>query len=91
MLYVIVDQDIIDTNKIEIGASKTTTLQNDGSAVSRPISNINISQIVPFVNNKDLLRYLPDDMLSDEQKQIKWEAIAETIKYTNSIVVDIIA
>ena len=28
------------------------------------------------------MRYLPDDMLSAEQKKIKWEGLAETVKKT---------
>ena len=43
---------------------------------------ISLADIVPFVNGKDLLRYLPDDMLDAEQKRVKWEGIAETIKRT---------
>lgn len=35
-------------------------------------------------SSKDLLRYLPDDMLSASQKEIKWQGIAETIEYTNN-------
>lgn len=38
-------------------------------------SNFRLSQIIPFTNNKDLLRYLPDDMLSHKQQEIKRAAI----------------
>ena len=49
---------------------------------SRSAYMISLADIVPFVNGKDLLRYLPDDMLDAEQKRVKWEGIAETIKRT---------
>lgn len=78
VLYVVVDQQ-----KIKAEVLKTTTQQNDGSAVSRSAFTYNVPQLVSLVNSKDLLRYLPDDMLSTEQKKIKQEGIAETIKYTN--------
>ena len=42
-----------------------------------------IADIVPFVNSKDVLRYLPDDMPNEKQKSAKWEAIADTTKRTN--------
>lgn len=78
VLYVVVDQQ-----KIKAEVLKTTTQRNDGSAVSRSAFTYNVPQVVSLVNSKDLLRYLPDDMLSTEQKKIKLEGIAETIKYTN--------
>ena len=78
VLYVVVDQQ-----KIKAEVLKTTTQQNDGSAISHSAFTYNIPQVVSLVNSKDLLRYLPDDMLSAEQKKIKQEGIAETIKYTN--------
>lgn len=78
VLYVVIDQ-----KKIKAEVLKTTTQQDDGSAVSRPAFVYNIPQIVSLVNSKDLLKYLPDDMLSWEQKEIKKEGIAETINYTN--------
>lgn len=78
VLYVVVDQQ-----KIKAEVLKTTTQQNDGSAVSRSAFTYNIPQLISLVNSKDLLRYLPDDMLSSEQKKIKREGIAETIQYTN--------
>ena len=78
VLYVVVDQQ-----KIKAEVLKTTTQQNDGSAVSRSAFTYNVPQVISLVNSKDLLRYLPDDMLSVEQKKIKREGIAETIKYTN--------
>lgn len=42
-----------------------------------------ISQIIKFVNSGDLLRYIPDEMLTEEQKPTKYEAIAKTIEKTN--------
>ena len=77
-LYVVIDQQ-----KIKAEVLKPIT-QTSGSTGSRSAYNINIAQIVPFVNSKDLLRYLPDDMLTSDQKTTKWEGIAETIIYTNN-------
>ena len=82
-LYVIVDQQKIDKKKIEAEVAKTTGTQNARSKVSRSASSVSLAGIIPFVNGKDLLRYIPDDMLNSEQRQKKWEAIAETIKRTS--------
>ena len=79
VLYVVVDQQ-----KIKAEVLKTTPQQNVGSTASRSTFVYRISQVVSLVNSKDLLRYLPDDMLSVEQKKIKQEGIVETIKYTNN-------
>ncbi len=89
-LYVIVDENTIgvsDINKIKENKKtevvKTPALPMQSPEVSRSVI-YSISQIVPFVNSKDLLRYIPDDFLSNEQRSAKWEAIAETVKKTNS-------
>lgn len=82
-LYVIVDQNKIDAKKIKAEVAKTPGAQDVRSEVSRSAFEVNLAQIVPFVNSKDLLRYIPDGMLNDSQKRIKWEAIAETVKKTN--------
>ena len=52
-LYVVIDQQ-----KIKAEVLKPIT-QTSGSTGSRSAYNINIAQIIPFVNSKDLLRYLP--------------------------------
>ena len=44
---------------------------------------VSLAGMIPFVNGKDLFRYIPDDMPNSEQRQKKWEAIAETIKRTS--------
>ena len=54
-----------------------------GTSAARSVT-YSVSQPVPFVNSKDLLRYLPDGMLTKTQSEIKWEAVAETIKKTNN-------
>ena len=40
------------------------------------------TQIIEFVNSGDSLRYIPDKMLSEEQKVTKWKAVSKTAKYT---------
>lgn len=82
-LYLIVDQQKIDTKKIKAEVVKTTGAINTKPNVSRSAFKISVAEIVPFVNSKDLIRYLPDDLLNENQRKEKWNAIAETIKYTN--------
>ena len=83
-LYLIVDQEGIDVKKIKAEVTKATAVQfNDRPKTSRSAFNISVASVVPFVNKKDMLRYLPDDMLNNQQKKAKYEAIAETIDYTN--------
>ncbi len=43
-----------------------------------------IAQIIEFVNGGDLLRYIPDEMLTEAQKTTKYKAIAKTIERTNA-------
>ena len=86
-LYVVVDQNKIKANLLK-GKTKTEVLKATdphkvGSSASRSV-DYDIPQILQFVNSKDLLRYIPDDMLNAEQKTSKWEAIAETIKKTDA-------
>ena len=57
--------------------------QEDGYPTSRSVYSISIAHIFANVNTADIIRYVPDEMLNDTQRKIKWESIAETIKYTN--------
>lgn len=82
-LYVIVDQEQIEKKKIKAEIVKMPRSPQVKADISPSTYVYSISQIIPFVNSKDLLRYLPDDMLNAEQKRIKWEGIAETIKTTD--------
>ena len=82
-LYVIVSQQKVETTKINAEIVKMSRSQNVKVNISPSAYACSIPQIVPFVNSKDLLRYLPDDMLTEEQKKTKAEGIAETIKTTN--------
>ena len=83
-LYLIVDQEKIDVKKIKAEVAKATEMQNANAYTSRSAFNISLASITPFVNSKDILRYFPDDMLTNAQKKAKWEAVAETIIYTNN-------
>jgi hypothetical protein len=87
VLYVVVDQNKIplssleETKKAEV--VKTPALQMQTPEASRS-ATYSIAQIVKFVNSGDLLRYVPDEMLSDLQKETKYEAISKTIEKTNT-------
>jgi len=85
VLYVVIDQNKIPLSSMtEIKKTevvKTPALQMQTPEASRSVT-YSIAQIIEFVNIGDALRYLPDEMLSEEQKVTKWKAIAETAKYT---------
>ena len=85
-LYVVVDQDAIPITEIE-KTKKTEVLTTAGMQGASPTAArsvaYSISEIVPLVNSKDLLRYFPDDMLSPAQRKTKWEAIAEAVERTD--------
>lgn len=84
-LYVIVDQQPIESKKIKAEVVKIPeTQQNVSPAISHSAFKVSVANLAGFVNGKDLLRYLPDDMLSAEQKKTKWEGIAETVKKTDA-------
>ena len=83
ILYVIVDQQKIPLNKTKAEVVKIAGTQKVQPEISRSAFKVRIPDVVSFVNSGDLLRYLPDNMLSEDQKKIKWEAIAATIVRTN--------
>ena len=86
-LYVVVDQNKIplkaleQIKKTEVVKTPAPLRKETATSASRSVK-YTISQIIPFVKSKDLLRYIPDNMLDNEQKRAKWEAVAETIKTT---------
>ena len=86
-LYVIVDQTAVQKKNLDEIKNDTghqaasPDLTESGELRRRVIYSI--AQIIPFIKNKDVLRYIPDDMLSEAQKKTKWEGIAETVKKTN--------
>ena len=83
-LYVIVDQQPVESKKIKAEVVKIPDEQGVRAAISRSAFKVSVANLTRFVNGKDLLRYLPDNMLSTEQRKTKWEGIAETIKKTNA-------
>lgn len=86
VLYIVVDQPgfKIDEQKNKTGVLEAHPGHKDAKHTARPVYKVSIPQIAENVNTKDLLRYLPDDFLSENQLAIKWEGIAETIQYTNN-------
>ena len=82
-LYLIVDQQKIEIEKVNAEVTKTPAHTKVRPNASRSAFHISLPSIIPFVNSKDLLRYIPDDMLNANQKTAKWEAVAETIQYTD--------
>ena len=83
-LYVIVDQQPVESKKIKAEVVKIPDEQGVRAAISRSAFKVSVANLARFVNGKDLLRYLPDNMLNDGQIKTKWEGIAETIKKTNA-------
>ena len=82
-MYVVVDQPGFKMENKKTGVMEAGWRHTDVNPTSRPVYSISIAHIFENVNTKDILRYAPDDMLNDMQRKIKWEGIAETIKYTN--------
>ncbi len=83
ILYVIVDQQKIDIDKIKAEVVKITGQNKLGQETSRSAFEFSLADFIPFVNGGDLLRYIPDDMINESQRVVKWDAIADTIKRTN--------
>ena len=85
-LYVVVDQNKIPVSSLR-EIKKTEVLKTPAANADPEASHsvaYSIAQIIEFVNSGDLLRYVPDQMLSKTQKATKYEAIAETIAKTNA-------
>ena len=55
---------------------------NVGKTGARSDFNINITKLARKVKSKDIIKYLPDNLLSEEQK--KREAVAKTIRFTRN-------
>ncbi len=75
-LHVVVCQEKIKTEVFETAHMD----KSSGNARSHSVK-LSVAQIAEHVNTPDLLRYLPDDFLSEDQRKMKYEEIAETIKY----------
>ena len=79
-LYIIVGNNKIKkTEVLKSQSSDLTAVKYD----SRPIFNISVSDLIENVKDGDVLRYVPDGMLTAEQKRIKDDKVAETLQYTN--------
>ena len=83
VLYVVIDQEPVESEKIKAEVFKIPTAQKVRPKTSRSAFNVSITKLASVVKSKDLLRYLPDDMLGDDQRSIKWIGIAETATKTN--------
>jgi hypothetical protein len=86
-LYVVVDQNKISADNLmkiknDQGRQDASPDLTESNNLHRLVT-YSIADIVPFVNSKDVLRYLSDDMLNEKQKTAKWAEIANTIKRTN--------
>ena len=86
-LYVVVDQEGIpiknleQKKKVEVFAQAQPIKSEASNA--RSTYEYSIAHIVQFVNSKDILRYIPDELLSEKQINIKYQGIEETAVYTN--------
>ncbi|MBR7011069.1 MAG: hypothetical protein IKI02_09205 [Oscillospiraceae bacterium] len=78
-LYVLICNEQI--NKAEV-LTAPDQIQS-GHAAARSASTVNISRLASLVKHEGIIKYLPDGLLSAEQKRIKWESIAATVKDTN--------
>jgi hypothetical protein len=70
---------VVDQNKISLGylgEIKNDRGRQDASLDLTESNNLHrsvtysVAQIIPFVNSKDLLRYIPDEMLDKEQRSV---------------------
>ena len=90
VLDVIVDQQKIDNKKIKAEVVNATGTQSAQPEASRSAYDFSVASVVPFVNGKDLLRYLPEESLKessvrsvinpDLQKQVGVIFIGSSIK-----------
>lgn len=78
-LYVVISDQAI--KKAEVVGPPTPG--KPGQNGSRSASDINIASLAKNVKHADILKYLPDGMLTEEQRELKWKAIADTVVYTN--------
>jgi len=78
-LYVIIDDEKIKKTEVMHNARQN---QNSESEHYYPVV-FSVAEIIKKVNDKDILKYAPDELLNKNQKAKKYEAISEIIRKTN--------
>lgn len=78
-LYVMIDQNKIKTKLLDSIAF------HDERPIPSGLVEYSVSQVIPFVNNKDLLRYLPDAMLNESQTYSEVRYTEEDMKRMENI------
>ena len=77
-LYVVIDNEAI--KKADVTAEP---LSDNQSTTPTESANISIAKVLAKVNSPDILKYVPDDFLDSTRQDIKYKAIADTIRKTN--------
>ena len=75
---------LISDQKINKAEVVETQTPDSGVNASRSAYAVNLASLAEKVNHKDIVKYLPDGLLTDAQRELKWQAIAKTIRYTNA-------
>ena len=79
-LYVVISDQGINIDEVV----KPRATEKTAAPGSRSSYNVNIQLLANKVNNPDILKYLPDGLLSAAQIDVKRKAIADTVEYTNN-------
>lgn len=82
-LYVVIDQSPVPIKNIKAEVVRTPGANDLHQSIPRSAFKFSIPEVLANVKSKDMLRYIPDDFLSEDQRLKKWQAIAETIEATN--------
>ena len=77
-LYVVIDNEAI--KKADVTAEP---LSDNQSTTPTESANISIAKVLAKVNSPDILKYVPDEFLDSTRQDIKYKAIADTIRKTN--------
>jgi len=77
-LYVVIDNEAI--KKADVTAEPLSEKQSTTPTES---ANISIAKVLAKVNSPDIVKYVPDEFLDRARRDIKYKAIADTIRRTN--------
>ena len=77
-LYVVIDNEAI--KKADVTAEPLSEKQSTTPTES---ANISIAKVLAKVNSPDIVKYVPNEFLDRTRRDIKYKAIADTIRRTN--------
>lgn len=78
-MYILVPDEKIKTDKV-INIKRQ---EKPAASMSR-LSEISIAKIIQNIKNEEIIKLMPDNLLTSEQKKMKYTALAKTVEHINN-------